>query len=212
LAEGFEIKLFFPVEGESAIAELYYDGDNWADVHLEDVDLGGFGEQRTANARVVVELYRRRPRWRGGGCRPRLSDPEVQAELEAQLGGEPRYKWWWAYDAAEAVAKRVSRDCCWRFDYADSKAELDRAARRRGWWGFEVVEALEELGRARACLFENEHGRDPLAHEEGLTAAGRAFSKLSRQEQARLLGNVGDDETIVEEPIHCEDEQGPQKP
>jgi hypothetical protein len=43
LTDRFEIKICFPVEGESAMAELWYDDDEWADLQLEGLNLGANG-------------------------------------------------------------------------------------------------------------------------------------------------------------------------
>jgi hypothetical protein len=55
-----------------------------------------------------------------------------------------------------------------------------------GVWDFnlDLAGAIEQLRRAEAWLLENETGRDP-ATDEGLSAAGRAFAQMSREEQAR---------------------------
>jgi hypothetical protein len=47
----------YPVEGDSAIAEVVYDEDAWADLRLEDIDLEARGNARIENARVVLRLY-----------------------------------------------------------------------------------------------------------------------------------------------------------
>jgi hypothetical protein len=109
----------FPVERESAIAELYFAQRVWAYVSLEGVDQAAAGSARIRNARAVVEFWR---------------------EPDKPTGG-------------------------WDFD-------LDLAG------------ALEQLRRAEAWLLENESGRAPST-DEGLTAAGRAFSRMSEAEQER---------------------------
>ena len=48
----------YPVEGESAIAELYYDDMIWAYVSLEGVDAQATGQARVKDASVVVEFWR----------------------------------------------------------------------------------------------------------------------------------------------------------
>jgi len=46
----------YPVEGDTAIAELMLGEVIWGDLRLEGIDLDAFGEARTANSRVVVRL------------------------------------------------------------------------------------------------------------------------------------------------------------
>ena len=109
----------FPVDWETAIAELYFADRIWAYVSLEGVDQAAAGSARVASARVVVEFWR-----------------------------EP--------DKPTGV---------WDFD-------LDLAG------------ALEQLRRAEAWLLENETGRAPST-DEGVSAAGRAFGRMSEEEQER---------------------------
>jgi hypothetical protein len=47
---GFRMAHLFPVEGDSAIAELWHDEQVWADVRLDGVRLDAHGEDRTASA------------------------------------------------------------------------------------------------------------------------------------------------------------------
>jgi hypothetical protein len=55
-----------------------------------------------------------------------------------------------------------------------------------GAWGFnlDLAGAQEQLERAEAWLLENEAGRAPST-DEGLSAPGRAFGRMSEEEQAR---------------------------
>src|SRR5262245_47306025 len=100
----FETAIVFPVEGETYV-ELRFDGENWADLQLEGIDLGGTGAQRTANARVTIYLYRpwrfgRETAWRFG-----FDDAAAQLERAA------RRRWWWGFDVAEALVElRRARD------------------------------------------------------------------------------------------------------
>jgi hypothetical protein len=116
---GFKMAKLFPVEWETAIAELYFDKRVWAYVSLEGVDQEATGSARIRNARVVVEFWR-----------------------------EP--------DKPTGV---------WDFN-------LDLAG------------ALEQLNRAEAWLLENETGRAPST-DEGFSAAGQAFGRMSEEEQER---------------------------
>jgi ribosomal protein L7/L12 len=56
---GFHLVRLYPVEGDSAIAELWHGNDVWADLRLEGIRLDEHGEQRVADARCVVRLYPR---------------------------------------------------------------------------------------------------------------------------------------------------------
>ena len=55
-----------------------------------------------------------------------------------------------------------------------------------GVWDFnlDLAGAVEQLQRAEAWLLENETGRAP-GSDEGLSAAGLAFSRMSEEEQER---------------------------
>ena len=55
-----------------------------------------------------------------------------------------------------------------------------------GVWDFnlDLAGAIKQLRRAEAWLLENETGRAP-GSDEGLGAAGRAFSRMSEEEQER---------------------------
>jgi len=115
----FKMAKLYPVDWESAIAELYFGDLVWAYVSLEGVDQAATGAARVRNARVVVEFWR---------------EPDKPTGL-------------------------------WDFN-------LDLAGAR------------EQLQRAEAWLFENETGR-ASSTDEGLSAAGRAFVRMSEEEQER---------------------------
>jgi hypothetical protein len=163
LDDGFEMMMCYPAEGESAFVELWYDGDVWADLQLEGLNLGAIGKERTADARAVVAVY---------------------------------------------LPRRFGRQQTWRFDLGEAPAHLERVSRRKRQRSFDVALALAQLERARDWLVENECDREPLAENEGLTAAGSAFSKMSRAAQARFLdpADHGDSE---EEEIPAEGEAEP---
>ncbi len=55
---GFKMAKLYPVEWESAIAELYFGERIWAYVSLEGVDQTATGSARVRDARVVVEFWR----------------------------------------------------------------------------------------------------------------------------------------------------------
>ena len=56
--KGFKMAKLFPVESESAIAELHFGELIWAYVSLEGVDQAATGDARVKDARVVVEFWR----------------------------------------------------------------------------------------------------------------------------------------------------------
>lgn len=69
----------FPVEGDSAIAELWHDGEVWAEVWLEGLQLDARGEDRVRNASAMVRLYSRPASAEPDWMEYRLD--EVMAEL-----------------------------------------------------------------------------------------------------------------------------------
>ena len=48
---------FFPVEGDTAIAELMSGDDIWGDLRLDGIDLAARGPARTAHAVVQLRLF-----------------------------------------------------------------------------------------------------------------------------------------------------------
>jgi hypothetical protein len=70
--EGLHFVRYYPVEGDSAIAELMCGDDVWADLRLEGIDLTAVGAARAANARIVMRVcpqYRKRRRARSRTAR-----------------------------------------------------------------------------------------------------------------------------------------------
>ena len=55
----FHIDRLFPVEGDSAIAELCHRGEVWADLRLDGIRTNSRGEERIADARPVLRIYPR---------------------------------------------------------------------------------------------------------------------------------------------------------
>jgi len=106
---GFYSQMFYPVEGASAIVELYHDGEQWADVCLEGIRLDAVGDARVGQARVLVSFF-----------------PPAARTL----------------------------------------------------WNLDLDEVRRRLDDAREQLLANERGRVPV-DDEGLTQAGRAFSKIA---------------------------------
>ena len=51
----------FPVEGDSAEYELWLDGELFALMWLDEIDLGARGADRTKHARVMVNFFERGP-------------------------------------------------------------------------------------------------------------------------------------------------------
>jgi ribosomal protein L7/L12 len=78
---GFRMAHLFPVEGDSAIAELWHDEQVWADVRLDGVRPEAHGEDRTASATAVVRCYAR-PAGADPGWRAHHLD-EILAQLTA---------------------------------------------------------------------------------------------------------------------------------
>jgi hypothetical protein len=59
---GFAAVRSFPVEGDSAEYEIWRDGELFALVWLDRIDLDAVGETRITNARVMVSFFERSPR------------------------------------------------------------------------------------------------------------------------------------------------------
>lgn len=55
--EGFHVAHLYPVDGESAIAELWHGETVWGQVQLRDIDRDAVGEDRVATASATVLLY-----------------------------------------------------------------------------------------------------------------------------------------------------------
>lgn len=93
--EGFHMAKLYPVEGDSAIAELWIDGDVWAQIELEGINLDTLGNARTEGAAFKVMLF---PPPRGskpGWWEFDLADLEMQLSkakewlIENERGREP---------------------------------------------------------------------------------------------------------------------------
>jgi hypothetical protein len=54
---GFHLARLYPVEGDSAIAELWHGDDVWADLRLDGIRMDEHGEQRVTGVRCVLRLY-----------------------------------------------------------------------------------------------------------------------------------------------------------
>ncbi len=48
--ERFRMQMVFPVAGDSAIVELTHDGEQWAEIRLEDLRIDAVGEDRLREA------------------------------------------------------------------------------------------------------------------------------------------------------------------
>jgi ribosomal protein L7/L12 len=56
-SRGFHRAHLFPVEGDSAVAELWHDDEIWAEVRLEGLRLNASGEDRITSATAMVRLF-----------------------------------------------------------------------------------------------------------------------------------------------------------
>jgi hypothetical protein len=56
MGERFGMQMVFPVEGDTAIVELVHDGEQWAELRLEDLRLDAVGEDRLKGARIVLTI------------------------------------------------------------------------------------------------------------------------------------------------------------
>ena len=70
---------------------------------------------------------------------------------------------------------------------------LRRSPTSGGFWELDAEKALCQLAEARDALFANEREREPVP-EAGLTAAGRAFTKLGASARRRWLSRSDDDD------------------
>jgi hypothetical protein len=50
------MQMVFPVEGDTAIVELLHDGEQWAELRLEDLRLDAVGEDRLESAHIVLTV------------------------------------------------------------------------------------------------------------------------------------------------------------
>lgn len=124
---GWYLEMEYPVEGDTAIASIYYDRLQYATLWLENIDLTATGDGRVARAKVVVEQHPAPRRRVGPG--------------------------WLVHE--DGVP-----------------------------WQVDAGEAARQLERARHRLLENERGREPVT-DEGMTPAGAAFAKISRENERR---------------------------
>ena len=99
----------------------------------------------------------------------------------------------WAYVSLEGVDQTATGPA--RVANARAVVEFWRDPdKATGAWDFnlDLARALALLQRAEAWLLENETGRVPST-DEGLGAAGRAFSRMSEEEQQRWNSRDDDD-------------------
>jgi hypothetical protein len=136
------VKLY-PLEGDSAVAELKVGGEQWGELHLEDIKLDREGEDRLKGARVVLTIYprlerqttwRRLSRRRAGNWAP-SAEPwgfllddllEILGEarrwlLENERGREPLDEG--TLTAAGAALSKASRDSKLRRSIAPPKGD-----------------------------------------------------------------------------------------
>jgi hypothetical protein len=52
----FGMQMVFPVEGDTAIVELLYDGAQWAELRIEGLRLDAVGEDRLAGSRIILTV------------------------------------------------------------------------------------------------------------------------------------------------------------
>jgi hypothetical protein len=57
VSDRLDFQKFYPVEGDSAVAELLYKGRVWGELRLENIALGERGEARVRDAEVVLTLH-----------------------------------------------------------------------------------------------------------------------------------------------------------
>jgi hypothetical protein len=74
----------YPVEGDSAEFELWLDGEQFAAMWLEGIDLSAHGATRTAQARVVVQFFERASGAESHGHRPFTAEYDEATRLLAE--------------------------------------------------------------------------------------------------------------------------------
>jgi ribosomal protein L7/L12 len=97
LSSRFHLVRLYPVEGDSAIAELWHGDDIWADLRLDGIRVDELGEQRVAGARCVLRLYPPRD------------------------GADPA---WWEWDV-DAVVDQLTAARAWLLDNERGRAPID---------------------------------------------------------------------------------------
>lgn len=57
MADEFRIDRLYPIEGDSAVAELWFGGAVWAQLELEGIELGAVGRDRTRHVTERLHLF-----------------------------------------------------------------------------------------------------------------------------------------------------------
>jgi large subunit ribosomal protein L7/L12 len=148
----FHIDHLFPVEGDTAIAELCHRGEVWADLRLAGVRTDSRGEERVAEARPVLRIYPR------------------------PAGAEPI---WWEWDL-DAVSAQLAEARDWLLDNergrepildpddltAAGRALTKASAETIGQWSAAVPPASSpptpEFGTGTASVVLREPGPTPI--------------------------------------------------
>ncbi len=114
----FAMAMEFPIEGDSAIVELMHDGEQWADLRLENLRVDAVGEDRLNGARIVLTVF---PRDDGASRQFDLDEARAQLDeardwlLENERGRQP-FDETGATAAARAHAKISRLDERWEPD------------------------------------------------------------------------------------------------
>jgi large subunit ribosomal protein L7/L12 len=119
---GFHLARLYPVEGDSAIAELWHGDDVWADLRLDGIRLDEHGEQRVAGVRCVLRLY---------------PPPD---------GADPA---WWEWDL-DAVLAQLTAARAWLLDNERGRAPIDDPDGLTAAGAALSKAALEEIERLSA--------------------------------------------------------------
>jgi ribosomal protein L7/L12 len=119
---GFHLARLYPVEGDSAIAELWHGDDVWADLRLDGIRPDEHGEQRVAGVRCVLRLY---------------PPPD---------GADPA---WWEWDL-DAVLGQLTAARAWLLDNERGRAPIDDPHGLTAAGAALSKAALEEIKRRSA--------------------------------------------------------------
>lgn len=132
---GYSTRMFYPVEGDSPIAEVFFGDCQWANIWLVGLDLTAEGDARVADARAVVSFFSPAP----GRETPTLDLEEAKETLEwatAKLLENERDRM--PVDdrsalnpAAEAMSKAGINDRLWQLAL---KLQEEEQSDRHRWW------------------------------------------------------------------------------
>ena len=114
--KGFHMARLYPVEGESAIAELWFGEAPWAQVALVGVNQNAVADARTTDARFIIDLY----------------PPPEDAEPD-----------WWRFDLT-LVEEQLDGAKKWLLENEAGRVPLDRAGLTAAGSAYEKMGRAED--------------------------------------------------------------------